>query len=91
MLEWALKAADRVEAEAKKDPEYRELADRQAALVHEFDALLERLSPDDRELLLEYMDVVGNLQYRMTQLAYRYGKGVGRTQVISSHLPSEAE
>ena len=37
-------------------------------------ALLDRLTEEDRELLLEYMDVVGNMQYRITQLAWLYGK-----------------
>lgn len=30
--------------------------------------------PEDRELLLDYMDVVGNMQYRISQLAWLYGK-----------------
>ena len=28
----------------------------------------------DRELLLEYMEFVGNMQYRTTQFAWLYGK-----------------
>ena len=49
MLEWVLRIADRVDALAKGDPEYR-------------------------ELLLEYMDVTANMQYRISQLAWLYGK-----------------
>ena len=56
------------------DPEYRELAQRRAELDRPFSDLLSRLSKDDRKLLLEYMDVAGDLQYRFSQLAWRYGK-----------------
>ena len=31
-------------------------------------------SEKDRELLLEYMELVGNMQYRTTQFAWLYGK-----------------
>lgn len=80
MLEWVYRAADAVDRQAKKDPEYQELARRQRELVSEYEALIRRLSPKDRELLLEYTDVVGNLQYRLTQLAYFYGKRVGASR-----------
>ena len=76
MLEWVYRAADAVDALAKTDPEYQELAARQRELVHEYEALLARLGDEDRELILEYTDVAGNLQYRLTQLAYVYGKRV---------------
>ena len=74
MLEWVWRIADRVDQLAKVDPEYQELAQQQKKLEPEFSALLERLSETDRELLLEYMEVVGNMQYRTTQLAWLYGK-----------------
>ena len=74
MMEWVLRIADRVDQAARVDPEYRELAQRQRELLPEFEALLERMDHQDRELLLEYMDVVGNMQYRISQLAWCYGK-----------------
>ena len=76
MLEWVCRAADQVDRIARRDPEYQELARRHGELVHEYEALLQRLSPEDRELILEYTDVAGNMQYRLTQLAYAYGKQV---------------
>lgn len=76
MLEWVYRAADAVDVLAKSDPEYQEIAVRQRELVPEYEALLARLSEEDRELILEYTDVAGNLQYRLTQLAYVYGKRV---------------
>ena len=74
MLEWVLRIADRVDVLAKSDPEYCELAQQQALLVSAFESLVERMDPVDRELLLDYMDVIGNMQYRFSQLAWLYGK-----------------
>lgn len=74
MLEWVYRIADRVDALAKADPEYQELAEQRQRLDGAYCALLARLSQEDRELLLEYMDVEGNMQYRMTQLAWHYGR-----------------
>lgn len=74
MLEWVYRVVEEVQREANIDPEYRELAQRRAELDRPFSDLLSRLSKDDRKLLLEYMDVAGDLQYRFSQLAWRYGK-----------------
>ena len=74
MLEWVLHAADQVDRIARSDPEYRELARQRSALDSAYNEILDRLSKEDRELLLEYMDIVGNMQYRITQLAWRYGR-----------------
>lgn len=73
MLEWVYRVVDRVDAVAKADPEYRELDNQRRALEPDYEALLFRLSEEDRELLLEYMEITGNMQYRLTQLAWRYG------------------
>ena len=53
MLEWVLRIADRVDALAKGDPEYRELARQRIDLEPNYEALLDRLAPEDRELLLD--------------------------------------
>ncbi len=74
VLEWVYRIADRVDALAAKDVEYRELEQQRKALERAYEGLLARLSEEDRELLLEYMDVAGNMQYRLTQLAWLYGK-----------------
>ena len=74
MLEWVYRVADRVDALAERDPEYQEMAQQRLELEEAYNALLEKLSAEDRELLLEYMDIVGNMQYRMTQLAWRFGR-----------------
>ena len=53
MIEWVMGVVDRIEEEARRDPEYREFMEHQVELVPAFDALLQRLSGDDRELILE--------------------------------------
>ena len=74
MIEWVMGVVDRIEEEARRDPEYRELMEHQVELVPAFDALLQRLSEDDRELILEYTETAMNRQYRFSQIAWRYGR-----------------
>lgn len=74
MPEWVYRAAQRVDALARIDPEYQELAKQRLYLEDAYIALLDRLNEEDRELLLEYMDIVANMQYRMTQLAWQDGR-----------------
>ena len=73
MLEFVWRVSEQVQQIANMDPVYRELAQKHTELEAEYTNLLSRLNEDDRELLLEYMDVEGNLQYRFSQLAWRYG------------------
>lgn len=73
MLAWVWRVSDQVQQLANNDPEYRKLNAQRAELDGAFTDLLNRLSESDRELLLEYMDVTGNQQYRFAQLAWHYG------------------
>ena len=73
MLEWVYRASEQVQQLANMDTEYRALSEKRAELDGAYAALLSRLSEADRELLLEYMDIAENLQYRFSQLAWRYG------------------
>lgn len=73
LLEWVWRVSEQVQQLANMDPEYRELTQQREELDGGFCDLLSRLREEDRELLLEYMDVAGNLQYRFAQLAWRYG------------------
>ncbi len=74
MLEWVLRVSEQVQQLANNDPEYRELTQRRSALNREFEECLSRLCEEDREFLLEYMEIAANQQYRFSQLAWRYGK-----------------
>lgn len=73
MLEWVWRISEQVQQLANMDPVYRELAQKRSELDEGFSAILSQLREDDRELLLEYMAVADNLQYRYAQLAWRYG------------------
>lgn len=73
MLEWVWRVSEQVQQLAKTDPEYRELTRKRAELDDAFSNLLSRLTEEDRELLLEYMEIAENQQYRFSQLAWRYG------------------
>ena len=73
MLEFVWRISEQVQQLANMDSEYRELSQKRTAMDEEFSGFLSRLSVDDRELLLEYMDVAENLHYRFAQLAWRYG------------------
>ena len=74
MLQWVYRIADRVDDMARIDPEYREMDRQRKELEVAYMELLERLSEEDRELFLEYMNLVVDMQYRKTQLAWLYGK-----------------
>ena len=74
MLEWVFRVADRVESEARLDPDYIEWANKQACLVESYESLLSRLDPVDRELIHSYTEAREGMLYRLAQLAWRYGK-----------------
>ena len=74
MLDWVYRVSEQVQLLANNDPEYRELTQRRLSMNEEFEQLLSKLSDEDREFLLEYMDISENQQYRFSQLAWLYGK-----------------
>ena len=74
MLEWVYRVSEQVQLLANNDPEYRELTQRRLGMNGIFEQLLSGLSEEDREFLLEYIDIAENQQYRFSQLAWLYGK-----------------
>ena len=74
MLEWVYRVSEQVQLLANNDPEYRELTQRRLGMNEKFEQLLSGLSEEDREFLLEYIDISENQQYRFSQLAWLYGK-----------------
>ena len=74
MIEWVMGVVDWIEEEARQDPEYRALTEHQAELAPAVEEFFRRLSEDDRELILEYMETAMNRQYRFSQIAWRYGR-----------------
>ena len=69
-----LSCSEQVQLLANNDPEYRELTQRRLGMNGKFEQLLSGLSEEDREFLLEYIDIAENQQYRFSQLAWLYGK-----------------
>lgn len=74
MEKWLTYGADQVDAMARMDPEYRSLSESQQALVPEFDRLMEGLPREQRELILEYLNLSVDMEYRKTQLVWNYKK-----------------
>ena len=74
MLEWVYRISEQVQLLANNDPEYRELTQQRLAMNEKFELLLSKLTEEDREFLLEYMDISENQQYRFSQLAWLYRK-----------------
>ena len=74
MFEWVYRISEQVQLLANNDPEYQELTQQRLAMNEKFELLLSKLTEEDREFLLEYMDISENQQYRFSQLAWLYGK-----------------
>jgi hypothetical protein len=74
MLEWVWRASEQVQQLANNDPEYQQLARRRMELEPGFQTLLDKLTEEDREALLDYMEAESDLHYRYSQLAWLYGR-----------------
>ncbi len=74
MLQWIQEGADRVEQIAKTDREFQKLVTRLNQVEQAHTAVLETLSEQDRETILEYEDLITELEYQKTRIAYYLGK-----------------
>ena len=74
MLELVWRASEQVQQLANNDPEYQQLARRRMELEPGFQMLLDKLTEEDREALLDYMESESDLHYRYSQLAWLYGR-----------------
>lgn len=74
MLQWIQEGADRVEQIAKTDREFQELVTKLNRVEQAHTAVLETLSEQDRETILEYEDLITELEYQKTRIAYYLGK-----------------
>ena len=73
MDEWNEYAYPRVTAMAMDDSLYRELADENKQLEPEYLKILEKLDDGDREMLDRYIASCESIEFRLAQLAYRFG------------------
>lgn len=72
MDEWMAHGADFVETLAQRDPVFHGLRQELEVLTPAFDRLLEALPEDDRELILEYLNLQTDMEARKTFLAWMY-------------------
>lgn len=70
MLNWINYGADHVDALAAADGEFQALLTALRKVESAHAAILEKLSPEDRETVLEYEDLLTEIEYRKTQIAY---------------------
>lgn len=70
MLDWVNHGADRVDAAAQGDGQFRALMEALERVEEAHGEILQRLSPREREIVLEYEDLLVELEHRKTQLAY---------------------
>ena len=74
MLEWVWRVSEQVQQLANQDAEYQQLARKRMSLEPGLHAVLEKLTDEDREALIDYMEAESDLHYRYSQLAWLYGK-----------------
>ena len=73
MDEWNEYAYPRITEMAMDDSLYRELADENKQLEPEYLKILEKLDDGDREMLDRYIASCESIEFRLAQLAYRFG------------------
>lgn len=78
MLEWAYYAMDAVHASAVKDPEYLALDEKRLALEGQYEAILESLPEEKRELITDYQCICEEMLFQKVRLAYFLGKEIGK-------------
>ena len=60
---------ERVHALAAKDPQYQQLQRQMAGLDLPFLAVLEKLEPEDRRVIMDYIRALGTSALRLTEIA----------------------
>ena len=69
MEQTAAECFARVHALAAEDPEYQQLQSQMAGLDLPFLAVLEKLEPEDRQVILDYIRALGASALRLTEIA----------------------
>ena len=69
MKQTAAERFERIHALAAEDPEYQRLLRQMAGLDLPFLAVLEKLEPEDRGVILDYIRTLGASALRLTEIA----------------------
>ena len=69
MEQTAQERFERVHALAAKDPQYQQLQHQMAGLDLPVLEVLEKLEPQDREILMDYIRILGTSALRLTEIA----------------------
>lgn len=70
MDNWILYGADHIDELALQDPVFQEMWKRHDPLAEQFDELMERLLEEQRELILEYLNLALDMEARKNRIAY---------------------
>lgn len=73
MDDWIRYGADLVDEVARHDPVFCRMAREQELLVGRFDRLMESLPQDQRELILDYLNLQMDMEARKTCLVWTCG------------------
>lgn len=74
MQEWADVAYGQIMQEAMKDPMYQQLLDVCRSREETYRNVLEKLPREDVQSLEEYISACEEMEHRLAQLAYEFGK-----------------
>ena len=74
MDEWLRIGCKQVQELLKCDPEYQKMLQDRLEAEQAYIAVMEKLSPEDRECVDNYIALCENLEYQRTHTAYRCGK-----------------
>ena len=74
MEQMAAARFERIHALAAEDPAYQHLQRQMAGLDLPFLAVLEKLEPEDRQVILDYTRALGTSALRLTEIACEYMK-----------------
>lgn len=69
---WIRYGADLVDELARQDPVFLRMVREHELLVDQFDQLMESLPPDQRDLILAYMNLQLDMESRKTCLAWMH-------------------
>ncbi len=67
---WAYTGSLRVEQAARQDPEVRQMGEQLQQMMDEYESLLARLPEQEKDLIVEAANLMLDIEYRKTQLAY---------------------